>query len=123
MSIKAASSKTSTRTVCRVKVVTNRPKSGGLASLNSIGTALIVAFVFMLIGVATIAWVRAATTTHTLWSTSTVPKMITVTETSSVELGVRFQAAYSGQVTGVRFYKGPQNTGTHRGNLWSTDGR
>jgi hypothetical protein len=39
-----------------------------------------------------------------------------------VELGVRFQSEVAGFVTGVRFYKGLQNTGAHVGNLWSSDG-
>lgn len=37
----------------------------------------------------------------------------------TVELGVRFKPAVDGVVTGVRFYKGPANTGTHTGSLWS----
>lgn len=36
-----------------------------------------------------------------------------------VELGVRFKPTANGVVTGVRFYKGPGNTGTHTGSLWS----
>ena len=28
----------------------------------------------------------------------------------------------AGTITGVRFYKGPQNTGTHTGDLWSATG-
>jgi probable HAF family extracellular repeat protein len=39
-----------------------------------------------------------------------------------VELGVRFQADVSGFITGIRFHKGEQNTGTHVGNLWSESG-
>jgi len=29
----------------------------------------------------------------------------------------------AGTVSGVRFYKGPQNTGTHTGSLWSSTGQ
>jgi hypothetical protein len=39
-----------------------------------------------------------------------------------VELGVKFQASTAGQIVGFRFYKGPQNTGTHVGNLWTAQG-
>jgi len=39
-----------------------------------------------------------------------------------VELGVKFTADVAGKITGVRFYKGPQNTGTHTGSLWSSSG-
>ena len=37
-------------------------------------------------------------------------------------LGVRFTADVDGTVTGVRFYKGPDNTGTHTGTLWTANG-
>ena len=40
----------------------------------------------------------------------------------SVELGVRFKSSASGQITGIRFYKGANNTGTHTGHLWSNTG-
>jgi hypothetical protein len=39
-----------------------------------------------------------------------------------VELGVRFRSDVDGTVTGLRFYKGPENTGSHLGNLWAADG-
>jgi len=38
--------------------------------------------------------------------------------TSNVELGMKFQSSESGYVTGIRFYKGTGNTGTHTGTLW-----
>jgi hypothetical protein len=40
----------------------------------------------------------------------------------SVELGVKFESSSAGYVTGVRFYKGTANTGTHIGYLWSSTG-
>jgi hypothetical protein len=40
-----------------------------------------------------------------------------------VELGVKFRSDVSGFITGIRFYKGPNNTGTHIGNLWSSSGQ
>jgi methionine-rich copper-binding protein CopC len=58
----------------------------------------------------------------TIFSSSSVPGTITVADTSAVELGLKFQANVPGLVTGVRFYKGPQNTGIHVGNLWSATG-
>ena len=39
-----------------------------------------------------------------------------------VELGVKFTSSSSGFITGIRFYKGVNNTGTHVGNLWSSSG-
>lgn len=59
----------------------------------------------------------------TLWGSATVPSTPSVTDdTNSVELGTRFQSAVGGYVTGITFYKGPGNTGTHTGSLWSADG-
>ncbi|HKU12101.1 MAG TPA: DUF4082 domain-containing protein [Sinomonas sp.] len=43
-------------------------------------------------------------------------------DTNGVELGMKFQPTTGGQITGVRFYKGSQNSGTHVGNLWSASG-
>ena len=43
--------------------------------------------------------------------------------TGAVELGVKFRSDAAGFITGIRFYKGPANTGTHVGHLWTTGGR
>jgi hypothetical protein len=45
-----------------------------------------------------------------------------VGDSSAVELGMKFRSDSSGQVTGVRFYKGSGNTGTHVGKLWTSTG-
>jgi hypothetical protein len=59
----------------------------------------------------------------TLWSTSTVPATPDETgDSNSLELGMRFQSSVDGYVTGVTFYKGSGNTGTHTGTLWSNTG-
>ena len=39
-----------------------------------------------------------------------------------MNLGVQFQASASGFVTGVRFYKEADNTGSHIGSLWTSTG-
>ena len=39
-----------------------------------------------------------------------------------LELGVKFRANTNGYITGIRFYKGPNNGGTHIGNLWTEAG-
>jgi len=36
---------------------------------------------------------------------------------------MKFTSDVAGNVTGVRFYKGSTNTGTHIGNLWSSTGQ
>ena len=50
------------------------------------------------------------------------PAVADAGDTSSVVLGVKFRAASSGSVTGIRFYKAAANTGTHVGSLWSAGG-
>ena len=40
-----------------------------------------------------------------------------------IEVGVKFRSDRFGTINGLRFYKGPGNTGTHVGNLWSSDGQ
>jgi hypothetical protein len=37
-------------------------------------------------------------------------------------LGVKFTSDVSGYISGIRFYKGSTNTGTHTGSLWTTAG-
>ena len=43
-------------------------------------------------------------------------------DTSAVELGVKFRTTQAGFITGIRFYKGTGNTGTHVGKLWTSTG-
>ncbi len=40
-----------------------------------------------------------------------------------LEVGVKFQSAINGYITGIRFYKSSANTGTHIGNLWTATGQ
>ncbi|MGC2202826.1 MAG: N,N-dimethylformamidase beta subunit family domain-containing protein, partial [Stellaceae bacterium] len=40
----------------------------------------------------------------------------------AIEVGVKFTAATLGQITGIRFYKGSANTGTHVADLWTASG-
>ena len=58
----------------------------------------------------------------TLWDSSTVPAILSDSDTSAVELGVKFQSSVDGYITALRFYKASANTGTHVGNLWTTGG-
>ncbi|WP_430523390.1 DUF4082 domain-containing protein [Rhizobium binxianense] len=50
------------------------------------------------------------------------PAVVNTNDTSAVELGVKFQTSLAGTVTGIRFYKGDLDTGTHTGSLWSSTG-
>lgn len=57
-----------------------------------------------------------------LWTTSTTPAFIDVLDIGAIEPGIRFQSSVNAYVTGIRFYKGPLNTGTHTGHLWTASG-
>ncbi|GEN06030.1 protein of unknown function [Myxococcus fulvus] len=60
----------------------------------------------------------------TLWPSNPTPPVASVTnDSSAVELGVKFKTNITGDVLGVRFYKGAANTGTHVGSLWSANGQ
>ena len=58
----------------------------------------------------------------TIWPTSAVPATPAANDSGSVEVGVKFRSDIDGSVTGIRFYKGAGNTGTHVGHLWSSAG-
>ena len=57
-----------------------------------------------------------------LFSSNPTPSIASVNDPSSVELGLKFQASSAGDVTGLRFYKGASNTGTHVAHLWTSTG-
>jgi hypothetical protein len=57
-----------------------------------------------------------------LWNDATVPALPTVDDGSSVEVGLKFRSDVAGQITAIRFYKGPLNTGTHTVSIWSETG-
>lgn len=61
-------------------------------------------------------------TIPTTWTSATGPSLPAADDPDSAELGLRFSPLSDGFVTGVRFYKGTGNTGTHVGTLWSTSG-
>ncbi len=63
----------------------------------------------------------ATTPEDTIFDFNT-PSIVDAGDTSSVELGVKLTVDVSGQITGIRFYKAPTNTGTHIGSLWTTSG-
>ena len=64
-----------------------------------------------------------ATCPCTIWDSTTTPANPSEPDTTAVELGVKFRSDTDGYITGVRFYKGPQNTGTHVGHLWTKGGQ
>ena len=50
------------------------------------------------------------------------PQNADVNDGQGIQLGVKFRASQGGTITGIRFYKGSSNTGTHVGSLWSSTG-
>jgi hypothetical protein len=57
-----------------------------------------------------------------IWPNTTVPETQAYPDGSPIEVGVRFKSDINGFITGMRFFKGPGNSGTHVGNLWSSTG-
>jgi hypothetical protein len=64
----------------------------------------------------------SSSSTVSLFSSNPTPSIISVNDPQSVELGFKFQSSSAGNITGIRFYKGASNTGTHVANLWSSTG-
>jgi len=57
-----------------------------------------------------------------IWQNAAPSGAVDANDTSAVNLGLKFQAAASGFITGIRFYKETDNTGTHAGSLWTSTG-
>jgi RHS repeat-associated protein len=58
-----------------------------------------------------------------VWDSTALPAVASMSDGNAIELGVRFRADISGFISGIRFYKGASDTGTHVGNLWSSTGQ
>jgi len=61
-------------------------------------------------------------TNATLFPSTETPAVASANDNNAQELGVKFTSDKAGYVTGVRFYKGSGNTGTHVGHLWTAGG-
>ena len=59
---------------------------------------------------------------YSIWTNTAEPAVASVEDTNSIEVGMKFQSAVSGYITGVRFFKGCFDKGVHIGNLWTTNG-
>jgi hypothetical protein len=57
-----------------------------------------------------------------IWPDVTPSGVTDATDTSPLELGMQFKATSDGTISGIRFYKEPDNTGTHTGTLWTAGG-
>ena len=58
-----------------------------------------------------------------IFTSAESPSYANWNDSDALEVGVRFSSEVNGQITGVRFYKGPSNGGTHTGSLWTLDGQ
>jgi hypothetical protein len=61
-------------------------------------------------------------TTQSVFTASSTPAIISVNDNNPVNLGMKFQADTAGWISGISFYKGANNTGSHTGYLWSSTG-
>ena len=57
-----------------------------------------------------------------LFPPDSVPANANWNDTASVQVAVRVVSSVAGTITGIRFYKGALNTGSHTGNVWNTAG-
>ncbi|MBG0827438.1 DUF4082 domain-containing protein [Planomonospora sp. ID67723] len=57
-----------------------------------------------------------------IWPDSSAPAVAAASDTKAVTLGLKLRSDRTGSITGIRFYKGPGNSGTHTGALWSATG-
>jgi hypothetical protein len=57
-----------------------------------------------------------------IWGAAATPTIGSVGPGAPLELGVKFRSDAAGRVTGISFYKGAGNTGTHVAHLWSGTG-
>jgi Domain of unknown function (DUF4082) len=87
----------------------------------ALATALALAATSAAVLTATSATATVATS-DTIWGPNAPTSAAVDPDTSAVELGTRFSAVTGGQATAVRFYKTPENRGTHTGSLWTSTG-
>ncbi len=66
--------------------------------------------------------ITAVGVSNSIWSTTITPSTVSQADPQAVEIGVKFRSSTTGNITGIRFYKGPSNTNTHVGNVWSSTG-
>jgi plastocyanin len=65
--------------------------------------------------------VQSQAASQTVFTTQ-IPVVGDVSDGQPYELGMKFQANTSGQITALRYWKPPSETGTHTGRLWGTGG-
>ena len=71
---------------------------------------------------ATWNFTTSSSKTFGIFAPNSTPIVTSSGDTNAVEVGMEFTSSVAGFVTGVRFYKGAGNTGTHVGHLWNANG-
>ena len=57
-----------------------------------------------------------------IWQDGTPSGAVDANDPAANNIGVEFQPSSNGTISGVRFYKESDNTGTHTGTLWTANG-
>jgi hypothetical protein len=68
------------------------------------------------------AFGSSALAQDTLWPSTAVPGTPDMGADSALNMGVRFQSSEAGTISGIRFWKDVNNTGTHVGTLYTDTG-
>jgi hypothetical protein len=58
-----------------------------------------------------------------IWPATAAPASISDNDPAAITVGTKFRSDLNGFITAIRFYKGPNNTGTHIGALWTDTGQ
>jgi hypothetical protein len=66
--------------------------------------------------------VASTATTSSLFSASSTPTQTSLNDGSPLEVGVKFMSSAAGQITALKFYRSPGDTGTDLVDLWSSTG-
>ena len=66
--------------------------------------------------------VATAPTTVSLFSASNTPAQLNNNDGTPLEVGVKFQSSVAGQITALKFYRSPSDTGSDVLDLWTATG-
>ena len=69
-----------------------------------------------------IAVATTAPTTVSLFSASATPSLTSLNDGQQLEVGVKFQSSVAGQITALKFYRSPSDTGADVLDLWTATG-
>src|SRR5437588_7335895 len=73
-----------------------------------------------------VSWVftvqQPGTGPFSIWTPASAPITPNDSDSASSEVGLKFRTDTAGTITGIRFYKGNLNTGTHTAHLWTSTG-